>query len=392
MDIMPIETIDDWEQRIDRQDAFWERAVIDRPVVSMTVPKYPAASSAQAASSAPAASTALAASTAPAADFAPATSTFPESSHGSLEERWTDAVYQAEYALAAVQAAIYLGDALPLAYPNLGPDFFCACFGGKLRYMEETSYVEPFLEDWSGYTDKIRFSSDRPIFSLMEDLYAAFLELGKGKFYTGWPDLHPGADCIVGFRGPLQMNFDVLEHPEEIRQALDDIRREFFAVYDHYYDKLTARGQAVTGWPGIVSRKKWHVPSNDFSCMISNELFEELFLDGLIAEMQHMDRNIYHLDGPGALRQLDSLLTVKELDAVQWVYGAGNGRASDHLDIYRKIQAAGKGIQIIEAYPDEIDAFMEHLSPEGVWMQVIADNEETAQAVLKKVSRWGAEK
>ena len=44
--IMPIDWIDDWEQRIARQDAFWEGEIIDRPVVNITFreenPEYPA--------------------------------------------------------------------------------------------------------------------------------------------------------------------------------------------------------------------------------------------------------------------------------------------------------------------------------------------------------------
>ncbi len=110
-----------------------------------------------------------------------------------------------------------------------------------------------------------------------------------------------------------------------------------------------------TGWPGIVSSRKWHVQYTDFSYMISNSMFEEIFFQTLREEMLHMEKNLYHLDGPGALTHLDTLLEIKELDAVQWVYGAGNGRASDHIPIYKKIQKAEKGIQMTEVFPDELE-------------------------------------
>ena len=38
-DIMPIAHIPDWEQRLARQDAFWECEILDRPVVLITLPK-----------------------------------------------------------------------------------------------------------------------------------------------------------------------------------------------------------------------------------------------------------------------------------------------------------------------------------------------------------------
>ncbi len=190
----------------------------------------------------------------------------------------------------------------------------------------------------------------------------ALLQVGKGKFYTGITDLHPGGDAIVAFRDPLRMNIDMIEAPEEIKSLLAYINQVYFQVYDHYYNKLTAAGQAISSWPGIVSTRKWYVPSNDFSCMISKEMFDEVFLPGIAEECRHMEASIYHLDGPNALRHLDSLLEITELNAIQWVYGEGHGRATDWLPVYQRCQAAGKGIQLY-AGADELDTIMEHLHP-----------------------------
>jgi hypothetical protein len=100
------------------------------------------------------------------------------------------------------------------------------------------------------------------------------------------------------------------------------------------------------------------------------------------------EASIYHLDGPQALPHLDSLLQIKELNAVQWVYGAGRGRASDWMDVYKKCQAAGKGIQLYVS-PDEIDIIMENLKPEGVWLGVSGvGDEESAASIIRKISKW----
>lgn len=359
MNVMPLREIDDWEMRIRRQDAFWHKEILDRPVVCMEIPKQAR----------------------PAAD------------RGTTrwEERWLDADFQAAEALAAVRNTEYLGDALPVAYPNLGPDFFPACFGGRLRFEETTSYIEPFLQDWDDLNPP-DFPPAGIYFKKMEELYERFLRFGEGMYYTGWPDLHGGADCLVGFRGPMNFNFDVEDNKGIVKEVLEKITGIFLLTYDHYHQKLISRRQPVTGWPGIVSTVKWHVPSNDFSCMISTELFEELFLDGLIAEMRHMEANIYHLDGPGALRHLDLLLTIPELSAIQWVYGAGNGRASDHLSVYKKIQKAGKGIQIQEVFLDELGVILEELNPEGVWMKVYPADRDQAETVLRKIRKWGTKR
>ncbi len=357
-DVMPIERIPDWEQRLARQDAFWSREIIDRPVVCITVPKrdsdypYPA-----------------------------------ERPYASLRERWMDAGRAAEVALATAMNTEYLGDALPHAYPNLGPEVFSAFFGCELEFGEETSWSVPILDDWS-QVDKVRFSEDNVYWRKILEITDALLAAGKGKFYTGITDLHPGADAIAAFRDPMRLNFDMVERPEQVKSLLRYVTDVYLRVYDCYHDKLRAARQPICTWAGIVSTKRWLVPSNDFSCMISPRMFRDVFLESIAEECRHYEAALYHLDGPGALKHLDALLEIPELTAIQWVYGEGNGRASDWLEVYTKCQAAGKGLQIGLA-PDELDLFMESLRPEGVWLSVHGVRErEQADAVIARVSGW----
>ncbi len=101
-----------------------------------------------------------------------------------------------------------------------------------------------------------------------------------------------------------------------------------------------------------------------------------------------MEANIYHLDGPDALRHLDSLLDIPELNVIQWTYGAGNEPASRWMPIYQKCQAAGKGLQI-GLGTDELDYFMENLKPNGLWISVFGiESREHGEAVLRKLSGW----
>ena len=50
---------------------------------------------------------------------------------------------------------------------------------------------------------------------------------------------------------------------------------------------------------------------------------------------------MYHLDGVGAIRHLDALLEIEELDAVQWTPGVGQPQGGDPCwyDLYRRIRA-----------------------------------------------------
>jgi hypothetical protein len=358
MEIMPIEYLDDWETRLQRQDAFWHGEVIGRPVTHIQIAR--------------------------------GNSAFPRPEprqYQNHRDRWRDFEFRAQRELHKVMNSEYLGDALPRIHPNLGPEIFSAFFGTEMEYGESTTWAVPNLKDWKD-VDALQFSEDNPHWQDLVAYTDLLLENGKGRYYTGMTDLHPGGDAIAAFRDPQELNLDMIEHPDEVKALLERVTQVFCQIYDYWADKLLGAGQAITTWTGIVSSKRWYIPGNDFSCMISEEMFRDIFLPGIREECQHLEASIYHLDGPNALRHLDAILEIPELNAIQWVYGAGQGRATDWMDVYKRCQAAGKGIQIGIA-PDEVDTFMAELKPEGIWMGVgpVQDRDE-ADAILKKVATW----
>jgi hypothetical protein len=356
--VMPIEHIPDWEKRIARQDAFWDRAILDRPVVQATIPR-------------------------PNPDYPwPAAQAY-----ASIRDKWMDFEFRAREAVAGVMNVEHLGDALPSVYPALGPEVFSAFFGCELEFGAHTSWSVPNLRDWT-QVDTVKFSRDNAYFRKIEEFTDRLLEAGRGRFYTGYTDIHAGGDAIAAFRDPLQMNLDMIEQTDKVKRLLAQVNAAFTAVFAHYCDRLQAAGQAITSWPGIVSSRRWWVPSNDFSCMISKAMFDDVFLPGIVEECRHAEASIYHLDGPDALRHLDSLLGIKELSAIQWVFGAGHGRSSDWVHIYKRCQAAGKGLQINMGV-DEIEFFMENLHPEGLWISLGGvQSREHFAALEKKIAGW----
>jgi hypothetical protein len=349
MALMPIQRINDWETRIARYDAFWQNEIIDRPPVYIQVQKT---------------------------DF-----------ELCDLRRWKDAEYIACTKAKIVDSFDYYGDALPSCTPNVGPDFFAAMYGAKIEFEKTTSFMKHSLESIKDFL-LLQFELTGEYFEAVEKMYELLFKLGKDKFYVGWPDIHPGADCLVGLRGPAELCMDIIDEPEIIKKSIAKTTKDFVGCFDYYYNKLVVRNQAVTGWPLIFSTKKWHVPSNDFSYMISEKDFSELFLNGLEDECTHMEASLFHLDGPGSLTQLDKLLSIKKLNAVQWVYGAGNGTAKDWIHIYKKIQTAGKGIQVF-AYLEDLDSLFASLKPEGIAIVVYGvKDHETAAHVINRVKKW----
>jgi hypothetical protein len=183
---------------------------------------------------------------------------------------------------------------------------------------------------------------------------------------------------------------DLLTHPDEIKAMLRRGEADYFAIYNDAYERLRAAGQPITTWTHLLDEGRFYVPSNDFACMVSNAMFREFFLPGIVNECRFYSRSIYHLDGPNALRYLDTLLEIPELDAIQWVFGAGNEGFHRWVDVYRRVQAAHKGIQVICDYA-ELPAVMETLDPRGLFLSVGAvPSREAGLDMLRRLEAWCA--
>ncbi|MGN1069251.1 MAG: hypothetical protein ACI4P5_02455 [Candidatus Fimadaptatus sp.] len=349
----------DYEKTHARFDAFWNREIIDRPPVSIALGKEGAKVD------------------------------LPPKAYACERDRWLDIDRRVDELDAHMAATDYTYDSLPIAFPNLGPEIFSAWCGCGYQFGESTTWSEPAIEDWERDFDKTRLDVNHPLFLKMVEFTQKLIERGKGRFIVGLTDLHPGGDHLAALRDPQNLAIDMIENPEWVKRALERSMPEYYAAYGIFYNMLHQAGMPTTSWTSIINDGTFYIPSNDFSCMISKRMFDEVFLPGIQQECRFYERSLYHLDGPGALRHLDSLLEIPELDAIQWVCGAGNEGYHRWVEVYQKIQQAHKGIQMICDIRD-LDLIFETLRPEGVWFSSIGgiDSRETAEAVVKRIERW----
>ena len=155
-----------------------------------------------------------------------------------------------------------------------------------IEFGESTSWTSPILESWApDAVAKLQLDLDGFYFKKMLEMMDVFIEVARGRFIVGYTDLHPGGDAIAAFRDPQQLCMDMIDHREDVRALLDRVTDDFFKVYDIFYDKLQAAGMPATTWLNGVCKGKFHVPSNDFSCMISDEMFDDVFR--LLAGTEH---------------------------------------------------------------------------------------------------------
>ncbi len=348
-----------FDQTLARFEAFWHREIIDRPPVSIVLPKEKAAQA------------------------------LPARSYPDQASRWLDADTRAEELDIALANTDFLYDSLPVAWPNLGPGIFSAWCGCGYRFAQGTAWTKPMIDDWAKDFEKPHLDLNHPLFLKTVELTQKLLARGRGKFIVGLTDFHPGGDHLAALRGTERLLIDLLYEPEPVKRMLEKSLPEYFTVYNIFYKMLREAGMPITTWTSIVHDGSFYLPSNDFSCMISKKMYDEFFLPGIAQECAFYDRSLYHLDGPGALKHLDSLLEIKDLDAVQWVCGYGNEGFSRWKTVYQKIQRAGKGIQLM-CHVRELDEIFEVLRPEGVWFSNIdgIEDRETAQYAVERIKRW----
>ncbi len=325
--------IDNWSTIQKRYREFWARENSDRPIINITAQK-----------------------SGNLADIAPP---------ASKEQAWLDSEYIIKSARSKMENTVFGAEAFPQYCPNLGPDVFGASFGADIVFEETTSYSVPFVDDWDNYP-KLNFSTENEWWKKMLQITKDVVADAKGDYFVGITDLHPGADGVVSLRGPENVCIDLYDEPERVKQAVFELLPAFQYQFDELYNITKTNLEGSSNWMGIWHPEKWYVTSADIICMLSTDMFDEFILPELLQELDWLKGNsIFHLDGPGALKHLDRILEIPNLAGVQWVYGAGQPTAAHWIPTLKKIQDAGKCIQV-NTVTDDIDVLIEELRPEGV--------------------------
>ena len=311
----------------------------------------------------------------------------------SEEELWTNV----DYVIAATESALagthFAGDALPVFCPWLGPDQFAAWLGADLvlRPRQSTSWSKPFVRDWAGHPQP-RIDPDNRWWRLYLQLLQESVRAGKGKWVTGYPDLHSGIDALCAIRGPENLAMDLVNNPEAIHRALRQVTELWKFVVDTASEIILPAGQGTSNWTmGWSNHRFLCLGQNDFSCLISPAMFETFCWQDNLECCAHVDHALYHLDGPGAIRHVPLLLRLERLNCIQWIQGASRPWPSQWLDLLRRIQAGGKSVQLYYGeghggdadLKREMDVLCGALDPTRLFIWATADSAQTAEDIVR---------
>jgi ABC-type sugar transport system ATPase subunit len=107
----------------------------------------------------------------------------------------------------------------------------------------------------------------------------------------------------------------------------------------------------------------------------------------LTAQCKWLDHSLYHLDGTQAIVHLDTLLQIEPLDAIEYTPQAGieTGGHKRWHEMYRRILAAGKSVQVVNVEIPEVMPLLDALGPKGVYLLIQFKDEREAEQVQKLV-------
>lgn len=352
---------EDIEESKRRVDAWWNHEIIDRAVIQVRAPRDVPL---------------------------PREPAGEESEPDSAEEWFTDPQRVIPRMKRQFAGAYFGGEAFPVMFPVAIQmvAITAAYLGCPLEFLNgRTVWSHPILSDWDD-RPAFHFDPDNRIWQASERLLKAAVEQADG-YYVGLPDLNGPTEILARLRGPEPLALDFYERPQYIKPALAEINQAWHRCWKGCADIANQAGGYFC-WMGMWSDRPMTDLQSDFSCMMSKEMFDEFFLPFIAEQTEMVERTIYHLDGPGAVKHLDSLLDLPRLTGIQWVPGAGAAPAVEWIPLLKRIQDAGK-LVYTDCDATQVQTLLSELRPEGLMLAVHGcGSEDEVRKLLANVAKW----
>lgn len=282
----------------------------------------------------------------------------------------------------------FYGDAFPHYWPNFGAGVLAAFLGALLESREETCWFHPpYLREARELA--FRFNPENPWFQRVVDILGAAGDRWNGAVQVAMTDLGGALDIAASFRPGTQLLLDLYDQPEEVKRLTWEAHDAWWESFRTLDAILRPINPGYTAWAPIFSSVPYYMLQCDFCYMIGPDMFEEFVRPELIASCRKLARPFYHLDGPGQLIHLDSILAIPELKGVQWIPGAGAPDIRHWPKVFQKIRDAGKLIQIFGDLED-LDIIADQLgSAEGIIL-ISWETEQTESEIQAALNKYGA--
>ena len=351
----------DWGEVKKRWEAWWAFEMHDRPLVCVTAPKKNP-------------------------ELPPELEGF-EYEEKDFARKWTDIDYLTQKRLFEFYQTHYGGESVPvLSYgASVG---HALTFGCEPIFARDTIWAKPLPVKEGAKYPELHFDENSYWWRKYQETVEKTAQSSGQRYFCSAKLGNQAGDNLSLCRGNENLLYDLAENPEWVRQSVKYVSDVLIGQFEALY-KLTA----LTGLEGYVNTLACWSPGKtnefdtDFSCMISPQDFKEIFLPPLIETMHTTEHRIYHLDGIMAMRNhLDTLLSVDELHAIQWVPGDGHWEPMQWVPLLKKIQAKKKSVWCA-APAGAVVPLIKELRGEGLCICTGAASEDEADRLIEDVEK-----
>jgi len=279
----------------------------------------------------------------------------------------------------------WLGDGFPTVFPNFGPGVLAAFLGCRMENGVDTVWFHP---PTPGELKDLHLALDprNAAFLRVRDIMAAAARRWEGQVQVGMTDIGGSLDVVSSFRPSEQLLMDLYDWPEEVNRLGWEVHKVWWEAFEALV-KAAQPNSGYTTWCPVFSEDPMYILQCDFCYMIGPDMFDQFVKPELAASVKRLTNSIYHLDGPGQLAHLDSLLKIPELGCVQWVPGAGQPGMTDWPQVYRKIHAAGKKIQIYGM--EALDAVAQQIGTAKSIVAIVGAPASEEAALRERLKQYG---
>lgn len=303
-----------------------------------------------------------------------------------LNQRWFDPEWRADKLNHDLAHSSLMADIPPVANTQLGPGSLAAILGGVMEGGEDTIWIHPHPNPG----EDIVFDPENAVWKLHKELLRACKQRACGNYYVGMPDLMEGLDILAALRGTDTVLMDTVLNPELLERQLRQVNDIYFRVFDELYDIIREGDEMAFCYFSIWGPGKVSKLQSDISIMIGEEDYRRFVLPYIREQCRKIDHTLYHLDGVGAIRHLDALLEIDELDAIQWTPGVGEPQGGDPkwYDLYRKILAGGKSVMPCWVRVDELRPLLDHVGANGLNILMDFKDESEIEQAINIIERY----
>jgi hypothetical protein len=302
------------------------------------------------------------------------------------QQYWFDPEWRAANIHYKLSHSSFKADILPVANTHLGPGSLAAILGAELEGGEDTIWIHPRAVE----TGAIVLDETNRWWRLHLDLIRACKRLSQGNYFVGCPDLIEGLDTLAGLHGTQQVLLEMVDEPEKLEEQLQAVNDIWFQVFERIYQEINEHGEMAFCYFSIWGPGRIAKLQSDISIMISPRSFRQFVQPYIRQQCQRLDYSLYHLDGVGAIRHLDALLEIEELDAIQWTPGVGQPQGGDPCwyDLYKRIRAGGKSVMPCWVEVNELAPLLDAVGPAGVNVLMHFTSERDIDAALEIAERY----